>query len=314
MLEELKRCNSIGNKEGIIFISDLIFNNGVRNIELLNNLSQLNNEIRVNTNISIVLFSFIDIVNVSGNLLEITRKGKLLSFDSPRDFSYSIGIIIIKKLIQDKIINVDDISIVTNEGKVNYIIKTFPLVAAVFRNLLYELGLLRIETGNYILIIPEQIESIFLGSVKKQRKLVSLDELKRKLELQSQQGQIAEKWVLYFERKRLNSDQISQKIRIISDIDVQAGYDIISFKSIDSLEYDRFIEVKSFVGSPHFFWSRNEVEIANLKGESYFLYLIDYVKMNLEGYQPIIIQNPKLYFFENPDWIINTQSYHITKI
>ncbi len=314
MLEELKRCNSVGNKEGILFVSNLIFHDGVTNIELLYNLTQINNDIRVNLKSTLDLYLFLGIINVSKKQLEITKKGKLLINDFQKSFSFNIGIILIKKLIQENIISIETLKIATNEGNINYEIKSFPLYAAVFRNFLYEIGLLTIESGNHIFIIPEQIETIFLGTIKRRRKLVSLVELQKKLDSQKLQGQIAEQWVLFYEKQRLNSILISKKIRIISEIDVQAGYDIVSFNSNESLDYDRFIEVKSFVGIPHFYWSRNEVEIANLKGDRYFLYMIDFSKMNNEGYQPIIIQNPKLYFDENPDWIINTHSYLITKI
>lgn len=54
-----------------------------------------------------------------------------------------------------------------------------------------------------------------------------------------------------------------------------AGYDILSFNSATSLSYDRFIEVKSFHGKPHFYWSSNEKNTSELWGDKYYLYLVD---------------------------------------
>jgi len=144
--------------------------------------------------------------------------------------------------------------------------------------------------------------------------LVSQDELLLNLEKQRKQGMIAEKWVLEYEKKRITKLELIEKIKMISDIDVQAGYDIISFNDKNSTHYDRCIEVKSYRGGLHFYWSRNESEIALLKGDKYFLYLIDFDKISMPNYQPIIIQNPKKFLHEDNGWIVETQSYFITKI
>jgi len=46
---------------------------------------------------------------------------------------------------------------------------------------------------------------------------------------------------------------------------VNAGYDIQSFNDNKSIIIDKFIEVKSYEGTPYFYWSKNEVEVAKLK-------------------------------------------------
>ena len=62
---------------------------------------------------------------------------------------------------------------------------------------------------------------------------------------------------------------LAGKVRRISEVDVTAGYDIISYNSIKSKETDRFIEVKAR-SSSGFYWSKNEYETAKLKGEPYY--------------------------------------------
>ena len=53
----------------------------------------------------------------------------------------------------------------------------------------------------------------------------------------------AEQFILKYEQNRLIGHKNYEKIEIIS-IDVSAGYDIISFKSKDSVNTDKLIEAK----------------------------------------------------------------------
>lgn len=107
-------------------------------------------------------------------------------------------------------------------------------------------------------------------------------------------GNIAERYVLEFEMKRLSQEQNKNnagKINLVSLQNVYAGYDIASFDSGDSEEFDRFIEVKSSqYHKVHFFISKNEIKKARQESDKYWLY---YVKM--KGRKPI-----KLQIFRNP--------------
>jgi hypothetical protein len=124
---------------------------------------------------------------------------------------------------------------------------------------------------------------------------------------------MAEHFVLDFEIQRLGKD-FASRVRIISDIDVGAGYDIISFESNESQEYDRFIEVKATSNSQGFFWSSNEYETAKLKGPRYYLYLVDLRKIRRDDYVPLIIKDPAAVIMESEDWLVEPQTYQITKI
>lgn len=53
------------------------------------------------------------------------------------------------------------------------------------------------------------------------------------------------------------------------------GYDILSFETSTSILPDRYIEVKTFRGHPHFYWTDNEIAAARKYAEHYYLYLID---------------------------------------
>ena len=60
------------------------------------------------------------------------------------------------------------------------------------------------------------------------------DQLIDKLSKQEARGIEAEKFILEFEKIRLRGHDNINQIKIISNVDVGAGYDIISFNSIDS--------------------------------------------------------------------------------
>lgn len=114
------------------------------------------------------------------------------------------------------------------------------------------------------------------------------------------------------EKKRL--PKMAQKIKRISDFDVAAGYDIVSYESYETEHYDRFIEVKCYIGFPHFFWSENESDVARIKADKYLLCLVDYARIGEPGYQPEFIRNPYETIFNGEEWLVNAASYRIQKI
>lgn len=125
-----------------------------------------------------------------------------------------------------------------------------------------------------------------------------------------QLGELAEKYVLDFECRRLERDDIM----LVSEIDYAAGFDIASFSSNQSDEFDRFIEVKSYSLKCRFFWSNNELEVARELGDQYFLYLVDRGQMQDVGYQPEIIQNPSQKLFGDSNWLIENDGFRAVRI
>ena len=97
-------------------------------------------------------------------------------------------------------------------------------------------------------------------------------------------------------------------------IDVGAGYDIISFDSKDSTEYDRFIEVKAINRDSAFFFSSNELEIVRVKSKNYYLYRVNLNQIGKPDYCPVVICDPAETIFMSDNWIIETKSYYIRKI
>lgn len=145
------------------------------------------------------------------------------------------------------------------------------------------------------------------------RKSQSLNQLKVKLLENEKIGEQAEMFVYEYEKKRLGFSS-ANKVKIISSIDVSAGYDIISFNTEHSSKADRFIEVKAVTDRLEFYWSNNEYETAKLLGEQYFLYLVSLSKIQDKNYTPEIIQNPAEKIMGSDNWLINPHSYFIRKI
>lgn len=127
--------------------------------------------------------------------------------------------------------------------------------------------------------------------------------------LKNQYGQEAEEFVLNYEKTRLLHHSSVNLVRRISNFDIGAGYDIVSFESQDSQFFDRFIEVKSYKRFMEFYWSKNEINVAEIKRNNYFLYLVNREQLDNINYQPIIIQNPFHNIFNNQDWQKESQNW-----
>jgi len=176
----------------------------------------------------------------------------------------------------------------------------FGLKYGSFKQLLIDFEIIKIHPTTEIkkFIINSRYKKLFdktiLPEIKKRK--IGIDEFQLSLEQQQIYGEEAERFVLKFEHDRLNGNKT---IDWVAEYSVAEGYDIASFNDESSIINDRFIEVKSFNGQPYFFWSRNEIDIARIKKDEYFLYLIDRNKMKTADYQPIIIQNPYTEVYKN---------------
>lgn len=141
-------------------------------------------------------------------------------------------------------------------------------------------------------------------------KKVSKEQFQKQLEKQNELGEKAEKYVLDYENNRLN---FSKEIKHIALEDNNAGYDIASFLNEESLEYNKFIEVKCYsLNNDKFYISKNEKKKSKELGKNYFLYLVD---SNFDS-NPLIIQNPYDSIFNNAEIVceVESMSYEISHL
>jgi hypothetical protein len=144
-----------------------------------------------------------------------------------------------------------------------------------------------------------------LPSIKKRR--IGVEELRKTIEEQQIFGEEAEKYVLSFEKKRLNG---KESIEWVAEYVANDGYDIASYNHVSDNEHNRFIEVKSFAGGrPYFYWSRNEFLVARLRQESYWLYLVNRDEVMNSSYIPLMLQNPYENVLKNGKWTAQVEKY-----
>ena len=315
MLEELRRNNNIGNLLGIQFFTDQIFYNDNSTIDGIINICSLNSEILINSKTALLLFEYLNIISIENEKFYLTKKGKLIQKKTDiAEIFELIALIIIRVIIANEIIPIENFKVNHKYEELKFEIKYFPLHAAIFRNLLLTIGKLNYEDGVYSIIIENGIEKILLREVTNSKRKISEAELLKTLEAKKIQGELAEKWAFEYEKKRLQLTKHFEKVKIISKIDVGAGFDILSFECENSRVYDRFIEVKSFKGVPHFYWTKNESEVGSIKGNNYFIYLIDIDKIINEKYEPIIIQNPYNELYKSNEWLIESETIKVIRI
>lgn len=198
---------------------------------------------------------------------------------------------------------------------------SIPLNMSGLKNLMINLGFFVIDqTRPYILYIEDHYNDFFENEVLSWLKEsfrsidesgISYDEFLRIKELQNEAGHLAEKFVYEFERKRLEHHPQKDSIKIISRINVKAGFDIISFNSTESSEFDRFIEVKSYSGRMGFYLSKNQAQTAELRGDKYFIYLVDSNLSENDSSKLNIVKNPYVSILLNDNWVKDPQSWFV---
>jgi len=189
-----------------------------------------------------------------------------------------------------------------------------------FRNMLLSTGFFhRNEKLPNHLLIKREFTTHFMETIVNDLaekssilKKISLSHLKKMLHDKEESGKSAELFALKYEYNRLIGHPDIEKVGIISEEYVNAGYDIETFEDIDSILIDKFIEVKSYQGEISFYWSKNEIDRAKELKSKYYLYLIDRLKITEKDYKPQQLQDPYKKIFENDLWKKETESWKIT--
>lgn len=311
MLTELKRCNSIGNVDGILFLVSIMAGKERISRDEIRNRCALENNITVNCPGAVAFFEYLRLVDTTSDTVMPLPELNTLAAKSNREIIEQLAAMSINRLVEEGIFDKDATGFDAEKGHLTIKRSAFPLAYAAVRNFLTMAGALDKEENGEI-CVAGNYESDWTEQLRNRRKKFTLEQLLEQQEEQSRRGLEAEEFVLGLEKKRL--PELAQKIKRISDFDVAAGYDIVSYENNETEHYDRFIEVKCYMGSPHFFWSENESDVARIKADKYILCLVDYLRMGEPGYQPEFIRNPYETIFDSDEWLINASSYRIQKI
>lgn len=311
MLTELKRCNSIGNVDGILFLVSIMAGKERISRDEIRNRCALENSITVNCPGAVAFFEYLRLVDATSDTVMPLPELDTLATKSNGEIIEQLAAMSINRLVEEGIFDKDATGFDAEKGHLTIKQSAFPLAYAAVRNFLTMAGALDKEENGEI-CVAGNYESDWTEQLRNRRKKFTLEQLLKQQEDQSRRGLEAEEFVLGLEKKRL--PELAQKIKRISDFDVAAGYDIVSYENNETEHYDRFIEVKCYMGSPHFFWSENESDVARIKADKYILCLVDYLRMGEPGYQPEFIRNPYETIFDSDEWLINASSYRIQKI
>lgn len=311
MLTELKRCNSIGNVDGILFLVSIMAGKERISRDEIRNRCALENNITVDCPGAVAFFEYLRLVDTTSDTVMPLPELNTLAAKSNGEIIEQLAAMSINRLVEEGIFDKDATGFDAEKGHITIKRSAFPLAYAAVRNFLTMAGALDKEENGEI-CVAGNYESDWTEQLRNRRKKFTLEQLLEQQEEQSRRGLEAEEFVLGLEKKRL--PELAQKIKRISDFDVAAGYDIVSYENNETEHYDRFIEVKCYMGSPHFFWSENESDVARIKADKYILCLVDYLRMGEPGYQPEFIRNPYETIFDSDEWLINASSYRIQKI
>ena len=314
MLDELKKLKYHGGKDGLLFfICDVVGRKKVkiRDAEVICSHASGKRFLSVTDLISYcTAFGWIvsdsDCISVSSTLAT--------HIDNREELNEELIKSTIDQLFRVEVFSPSLFSYDAVQGCYSFKNELLPLLFSTVRNVLISQGFLlteRNDRGTKFYITPEH-DGLVAKYCNAKRKQLSIEKLKKQLEDNELAGEKAELFVLAFERERVGQTSC-EKIKRISEIDSAAGYDIVSFNSSLSLVPDRFIEVKA-VSSAGFYWSKNEYEIAKLKGESYYLYLVELGCISEPGYAPEMIQNPASVVMASDSWFVEAESYHIKRV
>lgn len=224
MLTELKRCNSIGNIDGLLFLLSVLEGKDKVSRTEINNRCSRENGIVVNCPGAIAFLAYLKLVDVMDNVIIPTEEMMQLSGKNKEDIINIIIKLCLSNMVEDGIFSQESLGFDTDKGHLSIKRSAFPLEYAAIRNFLTVAGALEKEHNGEI-CVTDSYENIFAKDLKSYRQKLTLEELLKQKEEQSQRGLEAEEFVLELERNRLPLK--AYKIKRISDFDVAAGYDIV---------------------------------------------------------------------------------------
>jgi len=142
--------------------------------------------------------------------------------------------------------------------------------------LFQQLRVAKYAEGN---IIVEKDDKEWLISIVSSKLNIDIDNLLNLIDLEKRCGILAEEFVLRMEKERLiksGRQDLAKLVRRISDQNIAAGYDILSFDGAKShFSPDRFIEVKGTSNNQVLFYiSKNEIEMARRMQGKYWIYCV----------------------------------------
>ncbi len=318
MIDKILESKHLGNEDQIQYILNLLKKNsctieGLRTACLSNQYDFVYSFKGI-----LLLLEWLTIVKRKNNIISLNTN---IAFTKDGKISQQFYQLLFEQLSEDGVLNTflnqDNVSCYAKDELILINNNLIDFKFSQFRNFLINLHFFipdKLVQNQFN--INNDYKELFLNVViplieSSMHRNVTLEEMKKKQKTQEQQGKEAEEFVLSFEQSRLRHHISIDNVKIISEDNVNAGYDIQSYQDIPAIIINRFIEVKSFSGTESFYWSKNEIDISKIKEDQYYLYLVDRDKMKKKGYEPIVIQNPYSNILLNEEeWDKKVEKYY----
>ncbi len=130
-------------------------------------------------------------------------------------------------------------------------------------------------SGDARYMIPLTTDQTVVTSSLPIKSSLSEEDFRKLQERRFEIGQLGEKYIVKYERRNLikiGRNDLADKVRRISEEDIGAGYDILSF---DINGGSKYIEVKTTTGTGSTFeLTANELHTAEKLGQQYWLYFV----------------------------------------
>ncbi|MFA7270303.1 MAG: DUF3883 domain-containing protein [Sterolibacterium sp.] len=141
------------------------------------------------------------------------------------------------------------------------------------RNFLMDIRAVIYRATDDTFLLEESSADLYVWAINFRRS-TSKDKLQLDAKRKEQLGFSAELAVLEYERGRVGS-RLAHKVEHVSAENPFACYDVKSVTALSDYVVPRYIEVKAVPSDSYqFYWTRSEVEVAQLLREKYFLYLL----------------------------------------
>lgn len=321
MLKELRRYNNLGTPEFFFRLLHLIYNNESQVWTIHDLKAFFHNKIIDNRYIFDGCFEIalhINFLIIQNNNIYINDRFKPLSINQKQLIDKFNELLFLSLKDDEDIYNVfssENLSYDIIYKSIQLNNNAFGFKFSNIKQLFLDFGIIYPHpTIEVCYILNNRYKKLFdkllLPEIKKRR--IGIEEFNKKINQQQINGEEAERFVLNFEEKRLNQQC---KVDWIAEYVVNAGYDIASFNNCTDIEYNRFIEVKSYSGlSPYFYWSKNEFQVARIRKDNYWIYLVNRDKINDKNYIPEMIQNPYREIIEMEHWNKEVDKFKISAI
>lgn len=166
MLTELKRCNSIGNVDGILFLVSIMAGKERISRDEIRNRCALENSITVNCPGAVAFFEYLRLVDATSDTVMPLPELDTLATKSNGEIIEQLAAMSINRLVEEGIFDKDATGFDAEKGHLTIKRSAFPLAYAAVRNFLTMAGALDKEENGEICVGYKKYRDGRIGCVR----------------------------------------------------------------------------------------------------------------------------------------------------